>query len=1000
MAINKVEYNGEVLMDLTEDTVTEETLASGVTAHNAAGESITGRMAGGVQSDWAQTDETQLDYIKNKPGDSVATENTIELLNVNNLQLEINDDYNFYGTMLENIETRPNVGDSVEISLTLPNSENAIVFNDIISEEDENCPLVVKFNTSTRASDAMSKDDNDGIIKINPEYPAIIIVYSPEEYKIIQIISSDDCSGASIVISKTETINDYIKLPNEALTFDSEPTENSENLITSGGVYNALQNSGEPYIAGNLIKIENGVISSTLGDGHAGVQETQVFETNYLANGDNTTMPPFYVWQYLDNPTPFVVGDNVYLYCTDSSGVEKLVGEGVMEQNDSIDAIFGSGDQIGCKFNISSSWSDLFGLSTGVPIINPVDSSITINGNVAQFIFLQNLNVPNVVIFGAAQDYPNIKFRVSKDMLATVYVKLPNEALTFDDMPIGGSENLITSGGVYEAIENGKEIIYIPTELGFNENGIPTTATLIGVTHADILEHIEQGKEPKLKVFSEAIGLQSGIFPLVFHTLDDSLIFQLTMPTEPYWIINIIVTQDNTTLQTVQNLNSDSVVDASVEDITGGWDEYVPTVGAAKNLISAMTSKNLKPFEIKATINEDGTLSNVSANGLSSEEADIYTLISNAYNNDDYIYIELIKSNEEKVFLQLTNLDVSKAVFTMVVKHEEMLLFAGITVVIYPGNIFSYTTGAIVDDTQIQIELKKLEEIANGKCKTYVKTFRSQSDPNYILGTGDNEVLDIWLTQVDTSQFKVGDVFLIKDVGVPDYWWNGSGISELETTKVPLENYYTKTEVDQNLTNLTTQFDTKLTKKQDIRNIQLKTNANTEVRYYKLGLMAIDDSSNYGNYTFTGRLGGWTNVSTAIYSIMLMNRANYTGNIITSTVSVSGAYDEAIKLTDIVVAKNDDLSHTVYLKVTGYFCYNFDWTAYQHSIIYDGTYVITEPSNIVWRLSEAPKTILKSDGSFEASGGINATTIGGKQIVTSNSAPASGTSENIITFVY
>lgn len=44
MAVNKVEYFGETLIDLTEDTVTEDTLADGVTAHAANGDIITGRM--------------------------------------------------------------------------------------------------------------------------------------------------------------------------------------------------------------------------------------------------------------------------------------------------------------------------------------------------------------------------------------------------------------------------------------------------------------------------------------------------------------------------------------------------------------------------------------------------------------------------------------------------------------------------------------------------------------------------------------------------------------------------------------------------------------------------------------------------------------------------------------------------------------------------------------------------------------------------------------------
>lgn len=42
MAINKVEYSGETLIDLTSDTVSQDTLIAGVTAHAANGEKITG----------------------------------------------------------------------------------------------------------------------------------------------------------------------------------------------------------------------------------------------------------------------------------------------------------------------------------------------------------------------------------------------------------------------------------------------------------------------------------------------------------------------------------------------------------------------------------------------------------------------------------------------------------------------------------------------------------------------------------------------------------------------------------------------------------------------------------------------------------------------------------------------------------------------------------------------------------------------------------------------
>ena len=47
MAINKVVYGNQTLMDLTSDTVTEQDVAQGVTFHDASGELRTGSASGG-----------------------------------------------------------------------------------------------------------------------------------------------------------------------------------------------------------------------------------------------------------------------------------------------------------------------------------------------------------------------------------------------------------------------------------------------------------------------------------------------------------------------------------------------------------------------------------------------------------------------------------------------------------------------------------------------------------------------------------------------------------------------------------------------------------------------------------------------------------------------------------------------------------------------------------------------------------------------------------------
>lgn len=61
MAINKVEYVGRSLIDLTTDTVREDSLLEGYTAHNSSGDKIVGtavpRIVSGVTIKyWSSSD--------------------------------------------------------------------------------------------------------------------------------------------------------------------------------------------------------------------------------------------------------------------------------------------------------------------------------------------------------------------------------------------------------------------------------------------------------------------------------------------------------------------------------------------------------------------------------------------------------------------------------------------------------------------------------------------------------------------------------------------------------------------------------------------------------------------------------------------------------------------------------------------------------------------------------------------------------------------------------
>lgn len=64
MSVNKVEYAGKVLLDLTEDTVTADMMESGVKAHDKTGALITGSIPVNDKLTYAAINESDLDYIK------------------------------------------------------------------------------------------------------------------------------------------------------------------------------------------------------------------------------------------------------------------------------------------------------------------------------------------------------------------------------------------------------------------------------------------------------------------------------------------------------------------------------------------------------------------------------------------------------------------------------------------------------------------------------------------------------------------------------------------------------------------------------------------------------------------------------------------------------------------------------------------------------------------------------------------------------------------------
>lgn len=161
-------------------------------------------------------------------------------------------------------------------------------------------------------------------------------------------------------------------------------------------------------------------------------------------------------------------------------------------------------------------------------------------------------------------------------------------------------------------------------------------------------------------------------------------------------------------------------------------------------------------------------------------------------------------------------------------------------------------------------------------------------------------------------------------------------------------------------------IDSKITAHANSSRITFRQGVGTTDRYYPLFKLEVDGSNNYGNIILKGRIGGWEQSNSAVYDITLLNRSSARdGRTITAMVSMQGDHTQSYQRADIVIYRQDDSSAIVYLKANGYVLWDFEYMLYQHTRLYDESYISTVPAGeLVWQLSTAPKTHLSSTGVF------------------------------------
>ncbi len=208
-----------------------------------------------IQSDWAQADNTQLDYIKNKPGDKIIEEvkETLAELDVDFSGYEENIIPGLYVwsfNINENVEY--NNGDKIVLKI-LP--DNIILEANLYTDENADNAFGVGNNqTGHYATFNLNSDDiliaySNGFMRENENIPYgiginVLKKENPEDntYSLFIVSAENNLENKVITLEVINTQENYIKLSNNALNIDSEPIENSNNLITSGTIYNYFSN--------------------------------------------------------------------------------------------------------------------------------------------------------------------------------------------------------------------------------------------------------------------------------------------------------------------------------------------------------------------------------------------------------------------------------------------------------------------------------------------------------------------------------------------------------------------------------------------------------------------------------------------------------------------------------------------------------------------------------------------------------------------------------------
>lgn len=259
---------------------------------------------------------------------------------------------------------------------------------------------------------------------------------------------------------------------------------------------------------------------------------------------------------------------------------------------------------------------------------------------------------------------------------------------------------------------------------------------------------------------------------------------------------------------------SADVIKRAMYQVIAGIDEADTEINIADLINEIVDSVQ---SEIEATKTE--VLANVES-GDSKLNADILTLANDLGLNVDYIdkkidtLTETNASEHAQINKDMAQIGTGKIIFT-----QDGITKATIVLRSTDDQFVNFNTyGADLNEflkksemytkDEITSMISNLEQIANGKTNSFAVSiennskFNSQEDE--ILLGNESQVLFTTLegAEVNGTEIReIGDVVLVKETNVPDRWLgkvNGNIYAyKLETQKIDLKDYYTKTEIEQ-----------------------------------------------------------------------------------------------------------------------------------------------------------------------------------------------------------